>query len=392
MRCKRACEGQRTSGHSANAGDDAIRRSGDRRGSILRAAGGADSHIGGALTRGHNRQLSVARAMASRCPSCSGTAIVPSPTAREKETNTSAIVVPRVSQSCQRQLKGSWMSHSSTPPHGGSTPSDAKNGAASSSPHSTSPSVDWRSIRPTWLSSTERCSCSHALAPPRRQRGGSTSTALGVSKTTRSLRCRPASRRTVHSPATGVNAGAVRAPRPMLYGAIFARTGRYYPAVNSATLWLIAGESARARQLAEIVLDVLARSEERSYWAAATEAEARLLRGDSEGAAEALERAATLHERDYAALATTRRQLRTICEVNGIDDAAAQGAGRPGRRALLRPQDRGGRASSVPARGGGSGGGTHQRGRSARHAGLRVRIAGERRRHPLGRGAIGGRL
>lgn len=116
----------------------------------------------------------------------------------------------------------------------------------------------------------------------------------------------------------------------MLYGAIFARTGGYYPAVNSATLWLIAGESARARQLAEIVLGVLARSGERSYWSVATEAEARLLRGDSEGAAEALERAATLHERDYAALATTRRQLRTICEVNGIDDQLLRALAGPG--------------------------------------------------------------
>jgi tetratricopeptide (TPR) repeat protein len=104
-----------------------------------------------------------------------------------------------------------------------------------------------------------------------------------------------------------------------LYGAIFARTGGYYPAVNAATLWLIAGVPARARRLAEIVLDVLARGRERSYWAVATEAEAQLLRGDPKAAAEALERAATLHERDYAALATTRRQLRTICEVSGID-------------------------------------------------------------------------
>ncbi|HEY4827090.1 MAG TPA: TRAFs-binding domain-containing protein, partial [Solirubrobacteraceae bacterium] len=115
-----------------------------------------------------------------------------------------------------------------------------------------------------------------------------------------------------------------------LYGAIFARTGAYYPAVNAATLWLIAGERARARRLAQIVLDILADSEERSYWTVATEAEAQLLRGDSEAASKALECAATLHERDYAALATTRRQLRTICEVDGIDDGLLGALAGPG--------------------------------------------------------------
>lgn len=115
-----------------------------------------------------------------------------------------------------------------------------------------------------------------------------------------------------------------------LYGSIFARAGGYYPAVNAATLWLIAGEPARARHLAKVVLDILADSEEPSYWAAATEAEAQLLRGDLEAAAAALERAATLHERDYAALATTRRQLRTICEIDGIDPQLLRALAGPG--------------------------------------------------------------
>jgi hypothetical protein len=104
-----------------------------------------------------------------------------------------------------------------------------------------------------------------------------------------------------------------------LYSAIFARTGGYYPAINAATLWLIAGDAARARRLAGSVLDLLRTVDDRSYWAAATEAEARLLRGEAEFARGALERAATSHEGDYAALATTRRQLRMICEVEGID-------------------------------------------------------------------------
>ena len=104
-----------------------------------------------------------------------------------------------------------------------------------------------------------------------------------------------------------------------LYGAIFARTGGYYPAINAATMWLVGGDPARARRLADTVLDILSTSDEPSYWTAATEAEAQLLRGEETRAARAIERAASLHQLDYAALATTRRQLRLICEVQGID-------------------------------------------------------------------------
>ena len=106
-----------------------------------------------------------------------------------------------------------------------------------------------------------------------------------------------------------------------LYGAIAARTGGFYTAINSATLWLIAGDAERARGLAASVLEMLARSGEQSYYAAATRGEAHLLLGDLAAAREALEDAAARHGDDYGALATTRRQLRTICEVQGTDPA-----------------------------------------------------------------------
>ncbi len=115
-----------------------------------------------------------------------------------------------------------------------------------------------------------------------------------------------------------------------LYNAIFDRTGGYYPAINAATLWLIAGDPGRARRLAGRVLDVLQAGGDRSYWAAATEAEARLLLAEVAPARHALARAATLHEGDYAALATTRRQLRMICEVEGIDPEVLGALSGPG--------------------------------------------------------------
>jgi hypothetical protein len=104
-----------------------------------------------------------------------------------------------------------------------------------------------------------------------------------------------------------------------LYSAVFARTGGYYPAINAATLSLIAGDAVRARELAERVLGLVSASGEESYWTAATEAEALLLLGRDADAHEALELAAARHQRDYGALATTRRQLRVICENLGLD-------------------------------------------------------------------------
>jgi hypothetical protein len=120
---------------------------------------------------------------------------------------------------------------------------------------------------------------------------------------------------------TGARRQRLAARAAELYGAIADRTGGYYPAINAATLWLIAGKADRSRGLATTVLDLLARAGEESYYAAATEVEARLLLGEGEAAREALERAAAQCGDDYGALATTRRQLRTICEVQGSDPA-----------------------------------------------------------------------
>jgi Adenylate and Guanylate cyclase catalytic domain len=96
------------------------------------------------------------------------------------------------------------------------------------------------------------------------------------------------------------------------------RTGGYYPAINAATLALLGGDGGRATAVARRVLELLD-AEADSYYVAATEAEARLLVGDAEAARRALERAAGLHGGDYGAVSTTRRQLRLVCGLRGID-------------------------------------------------------------------------
>lgn len=106
-----------------------------------------------------------------------------------------------------------------------------------------------------------------------------------------------------------------------IYGAIFARTGGYYPGVNAATLSLLAGDAAAARSLATEVLDRLAAAGDGSYYAAATEAEAQLLLGRPDAARAAVSRAAGLHGGDFGAVATTRRQLRLVCAAVGVDIA-----------------------------------------------------------------------
>jgi hypothetical protein len=113
-----------------------------------------------------------------------------------------------------------------------------------------------------------------------------------------------------------------------LYEAIFADTHGYYPGINAATLRLVGGDVASAHRLARLVLEIVGRGGSDDYYSAATEAEALLLLDDVPAARSALERAAALHGGDYGAVATTRRQLRLVCDQRGIDhDVLARLAG-----------------------------------------------------------------
>lgn len=97
----------------------------------------------------------------------------------------------------------------------------------------------------------------------------------------------------------------------------------YYSGINAATMWLLAGRRERARELAREVLEICAAptgdGARDAYYRRATEAEAALLLADTAAARTALDDAVRLAGRDYAALATTRRQLRLICASEGLD-------------------------------------------------------------------------
>jgi class 3 adenylate cyclase len=101
----------------------------------------------------------------------------------------------------------------------------------------------------------------------------------------------------------------------------------YYPAINAATLALFAGDAEAADWLAGEVLDVLAPriasldkdGASDRYWVAATALEAHLVRGDLDAAGGLVEQVVVASGCDYAALATTGRQLERIIQAKKLD-------------------------------------------------------------------------
>ncbi|HLY46082.1 MAG TPA: tetratricopeptide repeat-containing protein [Stellaceae bacterium] len=98
----------------------------------------------------------------------------------------------------------------------------------------------------------------------------------------------------------------------------------YYPGVNAATLWLLAGDREAATRLAR---DVLARLDTigaaPSYYELVSAAEAHLILGEVDAARALMLRARAQvtgsAEADYRGLASTISQLRLVVEANGID-------------------------------------------------------------------------
>lgn len=102
------------------------------------------------------------------------------------------------------------------------------------------------------------------------------------------------------------------------YSSVYDRTGGYFPGINAATMRLIADDIEGARRLARQILDDIARlpaaDETEGYYREASVAEARAILGDQEGARAALKRANALYRTNLGAHATTRKQIRRVCE------------------------------------------------------------------------------
>lgn len=109
------------------------------------------------------------------------------------------------------------------------------------------------------------------------------------------------------------------------YAAIAEAYGGSYPAINAATLTLLAGDpmdaARRARRALELIATQPAHEQAEGYWTAATQAEAALILGDTDAAKLAIDRAARLSTADVGARATTRRQLALVCGATETDAA-----------------------------------------------------------------------
>jgi len=112
------------------------------------------------------------------------------------------------------------------------------------------------------------------------------------------------------------------------YAQVYGDFGGGFPAVNAATLNLLAGREDEANVWAQKTLDACALDksdrERKKYYRDASIAEAQLVRGDVEQAEAALTQAGAYENVDFGARATTVKQLKLICEARGIDPAILQ--------------------------------------------------------------------
>jgi hypothetical protein len=117
------------------------------------------------------------------------------------------------------------------------------------------------------------------------------------------------------------------------YLAVFERTGGYYPLINAATLFALAGEADLAERYAKQTLALLdhaapaSEAAERS-WRALTRLEAALVLGEGQMAA-ASAAVAAFHG-DYGDLSTTIRQLTLLKTARRLDFDVAASLGMPG--------------------------------------------------------------
>ena len=102
-----------------------------------------------------------------------------------------------------------------------------------------------------------------------------------------------------------------------LYAAVYRRTRSSYPAINAATLALIAGRSRLAAGLARVVVRETAPEHRKGYFSLATLAEALVVLGDYDGATTALSRAMQASDADVGARSTTALQLQRLVAALG---------------------------------------------------------------------------
>ncbi|MBI4808686.1 MAG: adenylate/guanylate cyclase domain-containing protein [Nitrosomonadales bacterium] len=98
-------------------------------------------------------------------------------------------------------------------------------------------------------------------------------------------------------------------------------SGGHYSAVNAATLYLLAGDAAKSRELATAAIELARQDSGPQYYALATQAEAYILLNRLEDAKRVIGEAARHNENNLLTRARTHRQLKLICSFLGIATA-----------------------------------------------------------------------
>lgn len=110
------------------------------------------------------------------------------------------------------------------------------------------------------------------------------------------------------------------------YESVYQELGRPFSCVNAATLYLLAGDEAKAQELATAALSLTDRqrptTDQDAYWQAATQAEASAVLGDQDAMALHLARAGNLLPNDFGARSTTMRQMAVLVEARHLDPAS----------------------------------------------------------------------
>lgn len=108
-----------------------------------------------------------------------------------------------------------------------------------------------------------------------------------------------------------------------VYQRAYAASGEHYPAINAASLLMLAGLNEEARHLAATVRTTIAASGASDYWALASDLEAGLLLGDAAGMAQTAARLRGVTGVSFADRASTIRQFRRLAACTAIDAALA---------------------------------------------------------------------
>ena len=116
--------------------------------------------------------------------------------------------------------------------------------------------------------------------------------------------------------ASGTERAKLALQAALSYEAVWLNTRGYYPAINAATLYLLAGQRPRARQFANTVLNRLGgtHADDENYFEAASRAEAQLILGQHDALRASLDQAARLRGDDWHLGSITRKQLLLLCD------------------------------------------------------------------------------